>query len=812
MSRKLITVSKLKNITFYTGADAENCGINLENRNYGYESDIFGRLSLNSEYNSYWKNIYTNEDIPFSIFAENPTKYNHIGDIIDSTITYINKYKNNNVDIQINKNILTFKYNYEADLEGNFENTKITPASDLINLLTNVNDMIFNKKAYYKNNYELLDVTYARKKYPYRKDNTILNIIDENNNTIEYNFSKQFVDYNYIENENYNTYTRSYMIPFINDDGTTTYIPDPVNTYTETVYYYTYEIYDINRLTDRINLFFENNSNKINDEYGDLKTYYIGELDTIVPLTLNTYSLSSKNLYSYFVFTSKYDNWFYNCISFIMNTNNLDNNSKLLDIEPIKEETFNIITNDHDKPCGDNINTSELHTFNIEDNEILEENPKFKIINPSNIKKIDLSENIDKITKVDLNNQYRKKTNVNDFTNTTWFKEYECNLESLILGNENKNGIIEEIIGLNNITTLKELNIINCNNLKKDFSINKLGNLTSFNAKGSNIKNFVPKSGCNFEQISLPDTLTTLTLKNINIDNFDYEPTSNLINVNLSNVTGNGLNTQTFIENWINELSNTNSINGDNKLIYDGLITNTNLEGINWNNFDVDKLLKFKYLGLNKFSGQIDIKGNGKNNTLTRKEYVDLIDVFGPEIMKTWGYTTNTKNIKFNYSLDNSIFKKNIYIYYYDNINERWDIVKSDNNIYNQYINIFDNFGGNKLLDLLDIWEENKAKIPFKLNDEEFGYEYKLTKKISINNKNALTSDLIAGDIVLYKGDKIIFVKQNITSKFKYIKLGTFNISSELRQRNPMMYVSFNLFENDNIEQITNEINNLPNI
>ena len=69
MARKLITVSKLKNITFYTGEDAENCGMNVENRNYGYESDIFGRLALNSEYNSYWENIYTNEDVD-SLFKE----------------------------------------------------------------------------------------------------------------------------------------------------------------------------------------------------------------------------------------------------------------------------------------------------------------------------------------------------------------------------------------------------------------------------------------------------------------------------------------------------------------------------------------------------------------------------------------------------------------------------------------------------------------------------------------------------------------------------------------------------------------------
>lgn len=788
-----ITVSNLPNITFYTGEDAEICGEALENRNYDFKSDYYGILSIDNKYNSYWSYISN------STFSENPTNYNNIGDIINATISYMNKFKNNNVDIQINKNIVTFNYKYETDLSNNFDNTIIIPASQIIDLLVNVNDMTFNKKAYYKNKYELTEVSYARKNYPYRPNGTILNITVENSDEITtYDFSKQFVNYNYIEYEHYNTYTRSYMIPIELEDGTISYTIDPVNTYTEISYYYTYEIYDINYLSNRINQFFENNSNRVNDEYEDLKAYYISELNTILPLTLNTYSLSSKNLYAYFNFTSDYDNWFDNNISFIMNTNEIENNTNLLSIEPIEENWFNIIINDHDKPCGKDVKINDEHEFEITDNTLItEESTKFKIINPSKIKKIDLSENIDKITSIDFINSYKKKTDVYNSVNTNWMIEGGQNIETLIIGNNDKNGNIENIIGINNLNKLKEIDITNCNKLKKDFSIKKLNQLEIFKAGGSNIKNFVPKDGKHFVNVSLPSTLQTLVLKNNQIDEFNYTVNKNLINVTLENVSGNGLNTQRFIEDWINILSTTKIDEGTSKettMLLDGIITNTNLTGINWENFNVDTLLKFKYLGLNKFSGNIQIKGSGTNNTLTRNEYLSLINDFGEEIMETWEYANvvNTKPIKFQYSIDQNMFKKNIYLYYYDSVEEMWirDVYGANDDLIHK-ITINDTIGGHSLLDIFEPLETSKGMIEFKLNTEKFGYEYTLSKKISLNNN--LTKNLSVGDIVLYKGNKLILVRQNITTPYNYVKLGKIEIPT---RQYPNIVISFNTEEN----------------
>lgn len=757
-----ITVSNLPNINFYTGQDARFGGESVENRRYGAHSDYYGDLGLSSANNSYWNGISN------STFSENPTNYYNIGDIINATISYMNKFKNNNVDINVNKNILTFNYKYETDLNSDFNNTSIIPASQLIDLLLNVNDMTFNKRHYYGNNIELKEVSYARKKYPYNGPNTILTVNDESSETgfKTYDFSKQFVDYKYSVLSYDEQYTRSYMEPYVLADGTIAY-RDTGMTYIETQTFYSYEINDINELNNRINTFFDNNTERVDNKYKKLKSYYISDLDTVLTLTLNTYSLSQKNLYAYFNFSNIYDNWFDNSIAFTMNTNNINLNDKLLSIEPKTESWFNIITNEHDMPCGKDIQIDSLYNFKIINKSILEENQIFKIINPSNIKTLDLSENTNKITNINLINNYNKKIDVHNVKNTNWISEGEINLENLIIGNNEIESNVENIFGINNLITLKKIDITNCNNLRKDFSISKLTQLEEFKAKGSNIKIFIPHANNEFNTITLPDTLKTLILKNNTINNFDYEPTGNLINLTLENIQGEGINVQTFIETWINALENTQLNNID--VLHAGIIQNTNLVGINFENFDVNTLLKFKYLGLNKFEGIIGIKGD----YLTRKEYLALRNEFGDEIMETGKYTSNSKPIKFEYILDPNAYKKKLYLYYEDNNYGWFEEIFNESPIHTA--NIIDNTGGNSLLDYF----ETIDRLDLTMNDGGFGYEVQLSRKIYTDNndKSSLTKKLNVGDIVLYKGNKLIFVTKQKDSVYNYIKLGTLSFS-----------------------------------
>jgi len=774
MNKKTLTVSMLPNITFYSGEYAEAAASVVENRQYGTELSYFGTLSYTSDNNSYWSNK------PSNIFGENPTKYNNIGDIINSTISYMSKFKNNNVEITVDKNVLTFNYRYEEDLNSNFDNTYITPSTKLVELLLSVNDMRFNKRNYYKNNIELKEISYAHKKYPYRSVGTIFTINEEDGEHV-YDFGNQFVDYEYLETSYDIAYEGHIMQQITLADGTITYIPTG-QTYTGFVTYYTYSISNINNFNDRMYSFFENNSNNVANEYNDLKTYFISELDTVLTLNLNTYSLGGKNLYAYFNFDSKYNNWFNNIITFDIDTQSLQQNDILAKIEPDNENYFNVNINTN-KVCGNDVKSENTIEFNIQNINDLNSLQKFDIVNPSNIKGIDLSDISDKLISVNLINQYDKKINYYENTKTNWMIESPSKLKYLRLGNENHTSSLEEIYGISNIKTLEEINILNCNNLNKDFLIYKLNNLKVFNAAGSNIKNFIPKPNSVFTYISLPETINTISIKNTDIDEFNYTPNKNLLNVTLENIGGFGLNVQQFIKQWVDVLDSTIVEGKEITMLKDGIITNTNLTDINFVNYKVSDLLKFKYLGLNNFSGNISIVGDSTNN-ITRKEYLQLRDVFGDEIMECGNYTFNSKPIKFQYTLDPNALKQKAYFYYYTTIEVDNQEIKyllpitndNDDEPKEHTFEIFDNKGGHSLLDYF----ETIDRMTLKMNKEKFGYEITLPKKIFTDNDDAssLTKNLLAGDVLLYKGDRLILVfstpRNNV---YNYVKVGRFNFS-----------------------------------
>lgn len=773
MNKNTITVSLLPNISFYSGEYAEEAASAVENRQYGTEISYFGELSLTSDNNSYWSLKKSN------IFGENPVNYSNIGDIINSTISYMSKFKNNKVDIQVDKNILTFNYKFEEDLDSEFNNTYIVPSQKLVDLLLNVNDMRFNKLKYYKDNIELKGITYAHKKYPYNEPGTKYTVI-EDNNIVEYDFSNEFVDYNYIETSYEVAYTGYIMRPITQADGTISYVQTDV-TYTGFNTYYDYKIYDINRFDSRMYSFFENNTQNMEEEYGDLKTYFISELDTVLTLNMNTYSIGSKNLYAYFNFTSNYNNWFNNIITFDVDTASLNINDTLAKIDPLNENYFNVGINTN-KVCGNDIKTDEISEFKIQNTENLEEIQTFDIVNPSNIKGLDLSDITDKLKKVNLINKYDKKLNVNTTTNTNWMIEGELNLEYIKLGNPDLSSNVEEIYGISNITTLKEIDILNCDKLKKDFTISKMANLEKFNAAGSNIKNFIPRKNNHFSYISLPSTINTLTLNNNEIDEFNYEVSSELINLSLYNVTGEGMNVQSFVKDWIDILDNT-EVEGKNiSMLKDGIITNTNLVGINFENYKVNDLLKFKYIGLNNFSGNISIIGNNSSN-INRKEYLQLRNVFGDEIMETGKYTSNSQPIKFEYTLDPDAFNKKAYFYYKTQIDVNGEMINyimpeyDDEGHDKEFTFIMqDNIGGQSLLDYFDTVD----MITFTKNKGKFGYEVELPNKIFTDNddKSSLTKTPIAGDVLIYKGNKLILVINTPQNNvYNYVKVGRFIFS-----------------------------------
>lgn len=787
-----ITVSTLPNITFYSGEDAEFCGQALENREYGAHSDIFGDLSTTSNYNSYWS-YFSNK-----IFTENSTNYVNIGDVLSATISYMNKFKDNHLDITIDKNVLSFNYDYENDLHSNYNNTKIIPASDIINLMLSVNDMRFNKLNYYKKNLELKEISYAHKKYPYRPEGTKYTVM-ENDELVEYDFSRQFVDYNYTELSYDVAYTGYMMREIEMEDGSITYIPTDI-TYTGYKTFYSYLISDINEFNNRMNNYFVDNSKKVSDKYGDLKTYFLSELDTLMVLTLNTQSLGSKNIYAYFNFDGKYSNWYDNAISFNIDCNDLVVNDTIANITCYTPNYFNVLVSEFEKPCGNDKYIERANDIKLTNIDNLDANQKFKIINPSNIKKLDLSSITDKLYTVNLISNYDKKVNALSTKTTNWINEKGLNLKSLIIGKEDIESTVGDIYGINNIKTLEELNLINCKNIIS-LNISGLENISILELAGTNIKTFIPHSNIHFTKLSLPESLNSLILNENTIDELNYTPTHNLINLTLNNV--NGIDSQEFVNNWISELEShtiKNSKNENVSVLLSGIVQNTKLLGIDWINEPVDKLLKIKYLGINKdnifkktivneneiisenLSGNISIKGSSEDNKLNRKEYLDLRNFFGDNIMKCNGKQNNT-NLNLEYIFDTSTLNRSTKYYFYvsstyNNVTTENKYQFIDNGKSEFELNIFDNTGGHSFLDYIDGLEN--SSLIFNKRSDNIGYELDLPDGVYINtdnkDKNSLTKTVSSGDILIYKRKKIILATMQKTTIYNYTKIGTYEV------------------------------------
>ena len=393
-----------------------------------------------------------------------------------------------------------------------------------------------------------------------------------------------------------------------------------------------------------------------------------------------------------------------------------------------------------------------------------------------------------KIDKIDFIHNYDKQVNVNETAKSNWQKELlKVEIESIDLSHTEESSITH-INGITTLRSLKKIDITNCKNLGRDFSLYNLTNLTTFAAKGSSRKTFVPKAGQAFTYVALSAYTNTISLDNTTIDTFKYTPNEKLVNLTLINktqsqyVSGSDILVSNFINTWIEALENktthTKNESEEVSYLYSGLINNTILTNIQLDDYPLENLIKMSYLGinLNKFTGKISIIGSDTDNKLTRKEY--------RAFKKGWGSLQTPMN--FEYSFLESIFNKYIAIDYNHGSNSSYQGRDEHGVIDNtRSITIFDTEGGHSLFDYIENGHnilESTTK-----NVENFGFEFTLSDKIftDINNSEQ-TKSVKAGDILLYKGNKLIFVLMEPAQKpnssnntiYNYIKLGEFtNIS-----------------------------------
>ena len=87
---------------------------------------------------------------------------------------------------------------------------------------------------------------------------------------------------------------------------------------------------------------------------------------------------------------------------------------------------------------------------------------------------------------------------------TTWVNEGGTMMTKLLIGDGVNSSALTNISGLNDITSLEEIDIRKCNMLTASPSVNKLTNLHIFRASGSTCTIFEPAQGVSLYEVSLP--------------------------------------------------------------------------------------------------------------------------------------------------------------------------------------------------------------------------------------------------------------------------------------------------------------------
>ena len=133
--------------------------------------------------------------------------------------------------------------------------------------------------------------------------------------------------------------------------------------------------------------------------------------------------------------------------------------------------------------------------------------------------------------------------------------KFTSRMKQLIIGgnDDSTTSPIGKIVNLHKLTALEVLDIRTCSRLNSNPDISTLGALRKFLAAGSNITSFMPAKGLILEEVSLPQTITTIKLDTLSINSFDYTPNRYLKSVEIYNVNGaafEGNKIFEFILNW----------------------------------------------------------------------------------------------------------------------------------------------------------------------------------------------------------------------------------------------------------------------
>ena len=249
------------------------------------------------------------------------------------------------------------------------------------------------------------------------------------------------------------------------------------------------------------------------------------------------------------------------------------------------------------KASGITLNRGESHTFTT--SEVLNVGDPVRIYGAPNIEELDLSEMASRLTQVNIAGVYDEALGTM--------------LKKLVIGKTGVENLAEfAFSGLAQAKKLEYLDIQGIKNIKS-LDLSKHFNFKTLVANGSSISSVTFAKGAPVESISLP-----LTMTNLSIEQLPYLESNNISFENIRNVDAIVVkacpkvsNNFSFVYNWY---KNKNVENTNATLIMDN---------IDWKNVDADKLAEISGIG------NLDLKGKVVLSSITLEQLNTLIDVFG---------------------------------------------------------------------------------------------------------------------------------------------------------------------------------------
>lgn len=256
--------------------------------------------------------------------------------------------------------------------------------------------------------------------------------------------------------------------------------------------------------------------------------------------------------------------------------------------------------NDVPAETGVKLEPGEEKTFTTKELNI---GDPIRIYSAQNLQKVDLSPLMSRLTRLNV-------TGVYDEVNGSMLKK-------LILGNGTSvNTGLSEISGLDMAKSLEELDIRGMKSLSS-VGIGGIVTLKSFRAENSGLTSFVPAEGALLTEVSLPSTLTAMTLRSLSyLGSFSIENAGrNLSTIQISDCPS-LTNSFAFFKNWYTVKTTENRM------------CTVELDNVVWDGITPEELIGFGQIKTD--GGVLKLKGKATLTESSEEIINQLVEIFGP--------------------------------------------------------------------------------------------------------------------------------------------------------------------------------------